>query len=451
MSRVPRLPIALLILAAIALGSGAATRIRSDGKATSGHRESARGPARSGEDDLLQQLAALGYVSGTREAPRTDGVTLHDEARTFEGLNFITSAHAPEAFVTDMEGRVLHRWAYAYWTVWPDSDADRELHATRMWRRAYLYPNGDVLAVFSSLGLIKLSRDSQLIWAKPVAAHHDLDVAPNGDIYVLTRASRVVRRLHPTAPIIDDSITVLDSSGTERARVSVLEALEASDFAHLWFESGSYRWAKDGRGVGGDDPYARELFHTNSVEVLDGRLAGRLPAFRAGNVLVSLLNLDVVAVVDIEKRAVVWARRLGFAKQHDPSITDSGSLLLFDNRGVKGRSRIWEWDPFEDALIWRYEGGERNRFYSECCGTVQRLPNGNTLVTETDAGRAFELDSTEQVVWDYRNPERALDDETLVARIFEVRRLPLDFGEGWLGKGAGRAVEALSARRQPKP
>jgi hypothetical protein len=442
MARLPRLTIALCILAAIALGSVAADRIRSRAEAT------------SGDDARIEQLAALGYVSGTREAPARDGVTRHHEAGAFDGLNLITSAHAPEAVITDMEGRVLHRWACDYGSVWPDSGVDRELHAARMWRKVHLLPNGDLLAIFSALGLIKLSRDSELIWAQPMAVHHDLDVAPNGDIHVLTRASVVVPRLHPTAAVIDDFITVLDPSGAQRGRVSVLEALEASDFASLWFESPAHRWARDGRGAGSDDPYARELFHTNSVEVLDGRLAHRLPAFRAGNVLVSLLNLDAIAVVDLERRAVVWARSLGFARQHDPSITESGSLLLFDNRGAKGRSRIWEWDPLAEALIWRYEGGERNPFYSECCGTVQRLPNGNTLVTETDAGRAFELDANERVVWEYRNPEKALDDETLVARIFEVRRLPPDFGKGWLEAGAGRLPPrgaARAARRAAAP
>jgi hypothetical protein len=341
-----------------------------------------------------------------------------------------------------MEGRVRHRWSYEYATVWPNSGVDPELHSTRMWRRTHLYPNGDLLAIFDSQGLVKLNRDSELIWAKAISAHHDLDVAPNGDIYVLPRESRLVPDLHPTAPVIDDFVSVLDPSGAERMRVSLLEALENSDFVSLWRESGSYRWARDGRGVDSDNPDSRELFHTNTLAILDGSLAQRSPAFRAGNVLVSLLNMDLVAVVDLEKKSIVWARKLGFAKQHDPSITDSGSMLLFDNRGEKERSRIWEWDPIDDDLIWRYDGGEEGPFFSQCCGTVQRLPNGNTLVTETDSGRAFELDSAERVVWEYRSPERALDDEKLVARLFEVRRLPSDFGEGWLGTEKSTRAEA---------
>jgi hypothetical protein len=38
--------------------------------------------------------------------------------------------------------------------------------------------------------------------------------------------------------------------------------------------------------------------------VLDGRLAERLPAFRAGNVLVSMLVPNLVAVVDLEREEV---------------------------------------------------------------------------------------------------------------------------------------------------
>ena len=50
-----------------------------------------------------------------------------------------------------------------------------------------------------------------------------------------------------------------------------------------------------------------DIFHTNTVEVLDGRLAGRLPAFREGNVLLTLREIDLVAVLDMDAARIVWA------------------------------------------------------------------------------------------------------------------------------------------------
>jgi hypothetical protein len=38
-------------------------------------------------------------------------------------------------------------------------------------------------------------------------------------------------------------------------------------------------------------------------------------------------------------------------------------------------------------------------------GGVQRLPNGNTLITESDPGYAFEVTPEGETVWKWANPE----------------------------------------------
>jgi hypothetical protein len=37
-------------------------------------------------------------------------------------------------------------------------------------------------------------------------------------------------------------------------------------------------------------------------------------------------------------------------------------------------------------------------------GSAQRLPNGNTLITESAFGRVFEVTKEGEIVWDYVNP-----------------------------------------------
>jgi hypothetical protein len=44
----------------------------------------------------------------------------------------------------------------------------------------------------------------------------------------------------------------------------------------------------------------------------------------------------------------------------------------------------------------------------------ERLPNGNTLVTESDGGRLFELTPGGEIVWEYINPERGGADGELI-------------------------------------
>jgi hypothetical protein len=52
------------------------------------------------------------------------------------------------------------------------------------------------------------------------------------------------------------------------------------------------------------------------------------------------------------------------------------------------------------------------------------LDNGNTLITESCAGRAFEVSRNGTVVWEFFSPHRAGDRGELVAALFDVIRLP---------------------------
>jgi len=369
--------------------------------------------------ETIEQLEAIGYLPGSAKRSGVSGVTVHDRGRAYAGLNFYTSGHAPEALLMDMDGKVLHRWSCDFWAVWPDYPTYPGNENTQYWRRAYLYENGDILAIFEGLGLVKLDKNSKVLWEHPGKAHHDLEVAPNGDIYVLTRETRLLQGTHRTRPILEDFVSILGPDGVEKKRVSLLRCFENSEYK-FWKRVLGWR-----RG---------DIFHTNTLELLDGRIADKVPAFRKGNVLISVLMLGAIAVADLEQEKIVWSHRGEFRSQHDPKILENGNLLLFDNKGRVGESSVWEIDPATKEVLWRYQGSKEAPFFSRTCGAAQRLPNGNTLVTESDPGRAFELTPDKQIVWEFINPNRAGDHGEYIATLFEMLRLALDFPLDWLSQ-----------------
>ena len=305
----------------------------------------------------------------------------------------------------------------------------RDKPDTRFWRRAFLFPNGDVLAIYEGLGIIKLDSRSRLLWARPYPVHHDLHIEPNGTIYVLTREAHLVPRVSNRAPILEDFVSILDPDGVERERVSLLEVFENSADEHSWIDASRSFWDKERtRGLASDPG---DIFHTNSIEVLDGRIETRVPAFRAGNLLLSMCHLDTIAVVDLAQRRVVWSMK-GFALQHDPKLTSDGELMVFDNAWNPGRSSVTVLDPATRESVWRYDGSADRPFYSRTCGAAERLPNGNTLITESDGGRAFEVTPEREIVWEFYNPQRAGDDDEYIATLFELVRLPSDFPIAWI-------------------
>ncbi len=366
-------------------------------------------------DETLAQLRSIGYLSGYEKGPSGSGVRLRSADLAFDGYNFYTSGHAPEAILMDMEGRRLHTWTQEFRDVWPDRDLG-DYGTAEWWRRAYLYPNGDVLAIYDRLGLIKIDKSSNLVWSYAGNTHHDIEVMEDGRVYVLEIEELSRPELNPDGTVSDDFITVLDAEGKVLSRVSILAAFENSSYASLLDRL---------------PENTSDILHTNTLEVLDGRLESRSPAFKAGNVLISLRNLDVIAVVDMDRQTVVWALAGMWSKQHDPGVLESGNLMLFDNLGHHGFSKVVEFDPFTQAITWAYEGGPDNDFRSPVLGANQRLPNGNTLITESTRGRAFEVTADGTMVWEFVNPERSGDEGELIALLCEVVRLDPDFPLDW--------------------
>jgi len=387
-----------------------------DGQARTGRWHPAdRGVLSSEDEAVVKQLEAIGYVAGSQEAPEQRDVTVHDRDAAYDGLNLYVSGHGPEAVLMDMEGRELHRWRYPFREVWPDWNFNEDNVNWQFWRRAHLFENGDLLAIFEGFGLIKVDKDSNLLWAFDGKAHHDLFVADDGRIYTLTREAVVDPKYHGGEWILDNSISILSPDGEELQRVSLLRSLENSDYAPVLKRL----------------PEWGDIFHANTVERLDGRLAHRSPAFREGNVLVSILHLDLVGVVDMEAGSMVWMLSSLWRQQHQPTILDNGRMLVFDNLGNGGKTRILELDPLTQQIHWSYTGNPENTLHSHDCGSSAALPNGNVLITESNTGRALEVTRDKQVVWEFFNPHRAGDNDELIATLFEVVRLDPDFPVHW--------------------
>ncbi len=360
--------------------------------------------------EAMQALEAIGYVQGSTPAPAQSGVTRHQPERCAEGWNLYTSGHAPEAILMDQRGNVGHVWRRAFLDVWPElADRPRQPQM-EYWRRVHLLPGGALLAIFDGIGLIKLDHGSRVLWQSLNQAHHDLDVAPNGDILVLTRDAHLIPRLHPTQPVLEDYIAVLDAQGREKQRVSILECLENSLFADRLAPC---------RGRSGD------LFHTNTLEILDDRAQRNAPEFQPGRILVSIRELDLLAVLDLQEKRACWVFQEQFRRQHEPTLLDNGNLLLFDNQGPgNGQSAVVEFELPGMRRAWTYPAQPTPNFYTETCGLAQRLPNGNTLLLESDRGRALEITPGGDTVWEFHNPHRAGEQREYIATLFFLRRLP---------------------------
>ena len=124
--------------------------------------------------------------------------------------------------------------------------------------------------------------------------------------------------------------------------------------------------------------------------------------------------------------------------QHDPTLLENGNMLLFNKQSGtrtlkhgKLKSEIMKFNPLNHELTWRYSGTKESPFASRALGAAQRLPKGNTLITESNLGRVFEVTKNGEIVWEFNSPHLAGKNDKFVAVIPDMYRLlenfPLDF------------------------
>ena len=141
----------------------------------------------------------------------------------------------------------------------------------------------------------------------------------------------------------------------------------------------------------------REWTHANSIS-----LSPR------GDWVISFRRTSTIIQVNPRSGKIKWRFKDGeMSHQHDAKFTAAGTMTIFDNgvhrRGVE-YSRAIEIDPKTKKVIWEYTDNPPFTMYTVMGGCVDRLSNGNTLITETSKGQFLEVTPQNKVVWEYINP-----------------------------------------------
>jgi hypothetical protein len=347
------------------------------------------------------------------------GVVRHDASQAFPGYTLYTSGHAGTAILVDMEGREVHRWDAPFSKVWPaEKQGSRSIPDRFVFmRRGAVFPNGDLLALYETpadtpngRGLAKIDRNGAVLWTYDAHAHHDFFVGPGGDVYVLTH------RLTPLSEInnevIEDLVVHLDENGKELDSISILKLLVTTPLVR--------------KEVDCEHPRG-DVTHSNTIQVVSAEFAEHYEAISPGDLMICLRNLNLVAVINPQRRQIVWATTGPWSYPHDSEPLPNGNILIFDNYALWGDepgSAVIEFSPQTRSTAWMFRGEPGSRLLSDIRACQQLLPNGNVLITESDGGRILEVTRAGEVVWEFINPVRGGDDERLIPVVCEGMRYP---------------------------
>ncbi|MGE3713441.1 MAG: arylsulfotransferase family protein [Alphaproteobacteria bacterium] len=335
----------------------------------------------------------------------------------YDGLTLITIRYSTTAYLLDMEGNIRHRWDVPFKKAWKKPRHVSTL-VSNEWiyiEKAVAFPNGDLLLAYTAAGvtpygygMVKVDKDSRVIWKYSDNTHHDFSIDPaTGNILALTH--RLINSNEPgyrwsTNYMLEDFVVLLSPAGKELQRISVFDAFYDSPYRLLLhdYHKNVMEW---------------DRLHTNHVSIITEEMARHFPMFKAGQYLLSLRNMDALAVLDPQSKKIVWAFNGLWRAQHSPQLLENGNILLFDNKGhvIKDQifSRVLEFNPKTLGVEWSYIGSKELPFYTDAFGRVQRLDNGNTLITESMTGRVFEITPAGKTVWQFKLPmvRRKLDDK----------------------------------------
>lgn len=273
-------------------------------------------------------------------------VDTYDPGRVWPGTTLFADNHdpgRPRIVEVNMQGEVT--WEY---------DLPEQLKGfTNPGEDVEPLPNGNLLVLFPRYGVYEITRGKETVWKYlDPKVSHDADRLPNGNTLIAFGAFDTM-----------DDMQVKEVN----PRGEIVWSWRAKDF----FDRAPYLGISD-----------EGWTHTNAVT--------RLPN---GNTLISLRNFNFIVEVDPAGKVVQTIGEGLIHNQHDPEVQPNGNILMADlalpNAAIEmapNGTILWRF-PFPDATMWPIRD-------------VDRLPNGNTLITAAD--RILEVTPGKEVVWQLR-------------------------------------------------
>jgi len=323
----------------------------------------------------------------------------------------------------------------------------------------YLLPNGDLIRPALSTGstingggasgiVQKYNWGGTLIWEYTYSSntyrlHHDICAMPNGNVLMIawevkTAAEAVAAGLNHSAVIWPDHIIEVQPSGSNGGTI----VWKWHFWDHLIQD---YDPTKANYGVVANHP---ELLDINVGSAGSGdwmHCNGISYNAALDQIVISSHELDEIYIIDHSTTTAEAAGHTGgrYGKGGDflyrwgrpsnyrasgsqvfnvvhcsvwipDSVPGGGHIMAFNNREGTNASHVIEIVPPTDSAgfytlvpgtaygpespIWTYAA---SGFYSNHLGGCQRLPNGNTMISESTSGNLFEVTSAGNIVWNY--------------------------------------------------
>ncbi|KAB7619692.1 arylsulfotransferase family protein [Alkalilimnicola sp. S0819] len=327
-------------------------------------------------------------------APR-QRVVVHDTEAlnggyyVFVGWDSDTDGYA--AWLFDEKGQRLHSWPIDYASLDPDgpsggSDAPHGFKILADGSMLVNFDKGDVMARLDACG--------KPLWKKHGVFHHSIEGAEDGSYWTWQGDGTAYSQYQYL-------VNFDPETGATRRKLGLIEDIiqPLGEAAAIFGVRADQPFLRSG-GAPSDEP--DDIFHPNDIDILNTELAKHFPNFAAGDLLISLRNAHLIAVIDPDNGQTKWWSAGPWRYQHDPDFTETGRISIYNNNTDRNRSEIIQIDPRTRQLYNPLAGGGLH-FYSHSMGKHQYLPNGNVLIVVPGEGRVVEATEKGEKVYEFNN------------------------------------------------
>ncbi|MFT6152230.1 MAG: hypothetical protein ACJAY9_001630 [Flavobacteriales bacterium] len=413
--------------------------------------------------------------------------TISNSIGSYNGYTLLAPLGSTETYLINNCGQIVNQWSSTYKPA-----ASVYLLKNGNLLRTGQITNSDV--VFGGVGgKIELyGWDGTLLWeythsTSLVSQHHDIYPLENGNILMLAvntmteseavEAGRDPLNI-PDGKVYNEQILELEPFGDNEANI----VWEWNFKDHL---VQSIDESKDNYGVIADNPQLLDFNFTNNTSNFGRANWLHINSIQynqeLNQIILSSRNLSEIYIIEHSSTSVIakghtgglygkggdflyrWGNPQSYdhgtvddnilSGQHYPhwipdGLNDEGKVMIFNNVSSPSVSTldiiilpetspgIYDYDEINgygpSLPDWRYTSPEPTDFFSAILSSGQRLPNGNTLICDGDSGYLFEIDTNENIVWEYINPisttgTLSQGDEPITNLIFRAHKFSTDY------------------------
>lgn len=343
---------------------------------------------------------------------------VHDRAAMAPGATMIAGFTADETVhrvaVIDSQNNVLQEWRLKWDDLWPGptphipdqimARPQKHTHGT------LIAENGDLIVNFTELATFRVNPCGKVVWRLDRRGHHAVEPVGDGTFWIpgITTHYQPMPDFPAYAPPFEEPSAIhVSADGRVLQEFSISKLLVDNGFRGLMYLS----TLDEMRPVVSGD-----TLHLNDIAVFPDSMPEGIA--HHGDLLISLRNISTIILVDPATLKIRFATSGVVQRQHDVDFIDGNTISAFDNnvllsdwldnisgkRNNQGQSSSVATISLRTGRVTSRIASDGNGpFFSDLMGDHQWLANGNLLVAEARAGRAFEIAPDGHQVWEYYN------------------------------------------------